>query len=486
MDIHQLLAGEDTGALIAELKSGRKSGEPKTEVYAAQLNPSLHDVNDPGKRPDKRVRTDLPERPGQTVRVTSGGEDEPDGNTRTEKVARIALALQKLIVKRAVAFTFGNPVRLNAEPKGDDEKTVLKAVKRILFDTKGRTLNRRVAREIFSTTEAAEFWYPVVNAHESYGFHSGYKLRAAVFGPSNGDKLYPYFDETGDMAAFSREFTRTDRSGVSHLYFETYTDRDIRLWINRNGRWETAEGYPVRNVTGKIPIVYGCQPAVEWEDVQSLIDRLEKLLSNFADTNDYHASPKIVVKGEVTGFSKKGETGAILQLEGDNPDARYLSWEHAPESVKLEIDTLLRMIYTVTQTPDISFDSVKGLGALSGVALKLLFMDAHLKVQEKMEIFDDFLQRRLSIIQAYVGQFDTKLQNACRRLTVEPEITPYMIEDEQAAVSLLMDANGNRPVASQRLTVQRLGWAEDAEMECRQIAEETELHAYRDAFNPTM
>jgi hypothetical protein len=44
-----------------------------------------------------------------------------------------------------------------------------------------------------------------------------------------------------------------------------------------------------------------------------------------------------------------------------------------------------------------------------GSALKLFFMDAHLKVQEKVEIFDDYLQRRLSVIQAYIGQFNTKL-----------------------------------------------------------------------------
>jgi DNA-binding Xre family transcriptional regulator len=50
----------------------------------------------------------------------------------------------------------------------------------------------------------------------------------------------------------------------------------------------------------------------------------------------------------------RGESGAILQLEGENADAKYLSWEHAPESVKLEIETLLRMIYTITQMPDIS------------------------------------------------------------------------------------------------------------------------------------
>lgn len=481
-----MLKSEDTGEIIAELKSGRKSAEPKQELYAAQLNPSLHDVNDPAKRPDKMVREDVPERAGNAVTATAGGDAEPKVLLRTEPVARIALAIQKLIVKRAVAFTFGNPVALNAEPENDDEKAVLNAIKRILFDTKVRTLNRMVARDIFSATEAAEFWYPVEKENDGYGFASRYKLRVAVFSPAKGDRLYPYFDETGDMTAFSREFSRTDKAGVKHLYFETYTERDVRLWVSRNGQWEMAEGYPKVNGTGKIPIVYGSQPAVEWEDVQSLIDRLEKLLSNFADTNDYHASPKIVVKGEILGFTRKGEAGTILQLEGDDPEARYLSWEHAPESVRLEIETLLRMIYTITQTPDISFDSVKGLGAVSGVALRLMFMDAHLKVQEKMEIFDDYLQRRLSVIQSYIGQFNTKLQGACRRLTVEPVITPYMIEDEQATISLLMDANGNKPIASQRLTVQRLGWADDAEEECRRIAEETELFSYGNAFNPSL
>jgi hypothetical protein len=113
------------------------------------------------------------------------------------------------------------------------------------------------------------------------------------------------------------------------------------------------------------------------------------LLSNFADTNDYHASPKIFVQGKVIGFTRKGEAGAII--EGENgATAQYLAWQNAPESVKLEIETLLRMIYTITQTPDISFDTVKGIGAISGVALQLLFMDAHLKVQDKSEVFSAY------------------------------------------------------------------------------------------------
>ena len=151
------------------------------------------------------------------------------------------------------------------------------------------------------------------------------------------------------------------------------------------------------NPLGKIPVIYTTQGQSEWHDVQGLIERLETLLSNFADTDDYHASPKIFVTGTVRGFAKKGEAGAIIEAD-QGATAQYLSWAQAPESVRLEIDTILSFIYTLTQTPNISFDNVKGLGAVSGVALEFLFTDAHLKVQDKMEYLDDYLTLRNNII----------------------------------------------------------------------------------------
>ena len=222
--------------------------------------------------------------------------------------------------------------------------------------------------------------------------------------------------------------------------------------------------------------------------MQGLIDRLEKLLSNFADTNDYHASPKIFTTGTILGFAKKGETGAIIEGE-EGATAQYLAWQNAPESVKLEIETLLRMIYTITQTPDISFDAVKGIGAVSGVALKLLFMDAHLKVQDKMEIFDDYLQRRISIVQAFLSVMNTKdaeFRAACQSLTIEPEIAPYMIEDERAKVDLLVAANGGKPVISQKTSIQQLGWVDNTEAEYDLIQEENTVKSYMDITEPTI
>lgn len=145
---------------------------------------------------------------------------------------------------------------------------------------------------------------------------------------------------------------------------------------------------------------------------------------------------------------------------------------NAPESVKLEIETLLRMIYTITQTPDISFDTVKGIGAISGVALQLLFMDAHLKVQDKSEIFSDYLQRRVNVLKAFFKQAHLEWSKACDNLIIEPEIVPYIIEDELSKINILTSANGNKQIASRRATIQRLGWADNVDEEEKAIINE--------------
>jgi SPP1 family phage portal protein len=472
MSIEEIFKKSTNNDVINELKSGRLFAHPNVEEALKAIEPELHNINNTLLRPDKRVLVDIND-------VHSNHQSLPDeytdGNTRlhfrTEKVARIKLALQKLIIKRAVSFCFGNPILYNATPINDKQKLIISALKRILYDNKINSINRKIGTAIFGFKECAELWYPVEKNNLIYGFNSKFKLRCALFSPAFGDKLYPYFDDTGDMLAFSREFSQKDSNDKTITYFETYTDTEHWLWVHSEKGFEVVEGYPHIISIGKIPVVYGYQKQFETEDVNSLIDRLETLLSNFADTNDYHASPKLFVTGNIVGFSKKGEAGAII--EGDTgATMQYVSWANAPEAVRLEIKTLLEMIYTITQTPDISFESVKGISAISGVALKLLFMDAHLKVQDKKEIFDEYLQRRVNVIKSYIGKFDTTLESECEIMEIEPEITPYTLTNEIDNVNMWLSANGNKPLVSQKQSVKSANLSQDTEEDFEQILKE--------------
>lgn len=461
MNIEDILSlVEKPAQLIDELKSGRNTSLPDITKHQDAINPLAHEIFNQAIRPDKLVVAD-------------------DGRTTTEPVARIALALQKLIVRRASSFLFGNPVEIMLQSEEAAHKKVYDALIKILEDVKIKSANRRIARILFSCTEVAELWYPVSNETEDnlYGIGSKFKLKMKILNPLKGDVLYPYFDEYGDLIAFSREYAVVKKENKQTI-LEVYTDKFLMKFDTSDGEPVMMEGFPKENPIGKIPVVYANQDQADYEDVQLLIERLEKLLSNFADTNDYHASPKIFVKGQIKGFAKKGESGAIIEGT-ENSTAEYLSWQHAPESVKLEIETMLRMIYTITQTPDISFDSVKGLGAgISGKALRMMFLDAHLKVQDKMEIFDEYLQRRLSVINAFLVSFNKELAGSIKTIKLESVVTPFMIDDESDKLDIIMTATGNKPVLSQKSGVRLAGYATDADEEYEQIKSEE-----KDTFN---
>ncbi|MEI6752368.1 MAG: phage portal protein [Paludibacter sp.] len=452
-----LLLAEMPEKMITELKNGRLYKLPDIESSLKAIEPEKHAVFDAVQRPDKIVKDN-------------------EGNSRPESVTRIGLAFQKLIVKRAVAFIFGNPVELVLKSDAETEqyKKIYECVGKIMDDVKINSLNRRVAKSMFSCTETAEIWYPVElkpNEDNPYNIDIKYKLRMRVLDPLKGDVLYPYFDDFGDMIAFSREYTVV-KGSEKKVFFETYTDKLIYKYESTNGQNALVEGFPTENIIGKIPVVYGRQEETDFDDVQGLIDRLEKLLSNFGDTNDYHGAPTIFIQGSIKGFSKKGESGKIIEGDKD-ATAQYLSWTNAPESVKLEIETLINLIHSISQTPDISFEKVKGLGSgVSGKALKMMFLDAHLKVMDHMEVFDEYLQRRLSIVKAFIGIMDSTLKSDIKKVDIECVVTPYMIDDEADKISVLMTATGNKAVLSQKTGTKLAGFSVDADAEYQQIQSE--------------
>lgn len=84
------LARENKGNdVVPELKSHRYIPQPDTEAASKALNPKLHDINDPVKRPDKRVKVtdDTQGESAQKVIDTDG----ESTNFRTEKVAESPL-----------------------------------------------------------------------------------------------------------------------------------------------------------------------------------------------------------------------------------------------------------------------------------------------------------------------------------------------------------------------------------------------------------
>lgn len=467
MKITEILNTEDVNEIVKKLTSLKPDDyEKKLKALKNEWDVNTHRVMiDKIFLPDKEIK----DAAGQVVGL--------------KKVNRIAIPYQKMIVNRAVAFGFANDVQIEHNAGKDKPMNeVVNAIKRVLFENKETTVNRKIARNMYRSKEVAEIWYfQKVEDHERYGFKTSYKIKCMMVSPWTSDTLYPIFDDYGDMIAFARQ-TLTNVEGKTTPTVEVWTDTDYVRYVKAANSWEITQ--QDKSFINKIPVVYGTQDIAEWEDVKYDIERLELLFSKHAEINDYHASPKTFVKGEVKSMPQAGEANPILK-GGDNSDIKILSWEHSPDSVKLEIETRLENIHKFTQTADISFKSIKAMNQISGVMLKMLFMDVHLKIMEKNEIWDEYFTRRYNVVKSMLSYLNKSFETPSTNLEMSPVIRPFMIDDVKDLVDTLMTANGNQPIISRKRAIELSGLSEDAEEELKVILKEEEDIANADASEPT-
>ncbi len=431
MTIEEILALGDIAEIKKELT---KKAELKVsnETCLKQFDQSKHDVFDVAKRPKKQVK----KASGQ-----KNEKGEPIYVDAEEEVARIAIPFQQIIVERAIGFLLGNPIELVPEGGDDSEaqKKLIAMIDRIWRKNKLEYRNKDIALKMFSECEVAELWYLVpIAADEVYWGDASkgqFKPKMKILAPSLGDGLYPYYDGAGDMIAFSRTYN-TIESGKVVEHLDVYTAEATYKFLPKEGTMEK----PIPNLIKKIPIVYYQQDVPEWHKVQAMIERLETGVSNRADSNDYSGAPITVVKGQIQGFASKGEQGKVLQVS-ENGGVSYLESTNAPESVKLEWETLREFILSMTQTPDISFSQMKSLGTLSGIALKLLFLDAHMKARKKEGTFGEGIQRRINLLMAMIGNvIETSLSAMAMTLDLVPVFTPYLPTNEKEEIENISTA----------------------------------------------
>lgn len=444
-------------------------------------------INDNENRPDKKIY--------KPVIDSVTGEpviDEATGKTRImpgyAKVNRVPASFQEIIVNRRVTFLLGNPIKYYATYNEDNisEKAMLDFVYAIDENAKTLYKNKEIARRLFSEMECAELWYLTEPKDSIFGNYIAKKfgikkprfdLRMKILSPSLGDKMYPLFDEFGDMIAFAREYKfREDGQDIQH--FDVYTSEFIWKYANRSG-W-ALDNFAVNkgiipNYAKKIPIIYHSQSKPEWANVQPMIERIEKLLSNHGDMNDYFGEPILAIFGQLIQAVNKGDSGKILQL-AENAKASFLALDSPPESIKMEIENLEKFIYALSQTPNISFAEMKTMGRdISGYAMELLFLDAHMAAIAKEEQFGMGIQRRVNLIKAFVGNvIDTSLAWASESVRIKPIFTPYMPKDMKEFIEMISQGVGTGVISKTTATekMEQEGFISDATTEMDRLKED--------------
>lgn len=119
----------------------------------------------------------------------------------------------------------------------------------------------------------------------------------------------------------------------------------------------------------------------------------------------------------------------------------------------------------MTQTPDISFENMKGVGNLSGIALRLMFLDAKLKSLKHHEGFGEGIQRRINLIMAALRVINI----ASADIKVVPEFVFYMPQNDKEIIDMLVTSTGGRAIMSRRTAIQNNPFVMDVEKENEDI-----------------
>lgn len=441
--LQEILAIEDIDQKITYLKKGRRTPLPDTAKNLADWEPKRHDIMNPELYKKIKVLVKMEEtkfdpESGQTMKIPAKYEmKEPN---------RIALPIEQDIVNIHTAFTVGIEPTLDCQTEDEKEKSVFEAVKQIFKKNKLKFQNRKIVRSWLSEQEVAEYWYTV----KDDGFWAmlkrkiagifgekvpEYRMKSQLWSPFRGDTLYPFFDDNGDMVAFSREYKKKDLDGNEHTVFMTITDKMVYQWeLDKTWTENTERSFP-HNMP-KLPVIYSQRSESLCSKIKPQRERLEKTLSGYADCLDNHYFPMLMLFGDINPELMSGDVrNRMMQLTGDGANAQYLTWNQASDPIKVEIETYFNEIYALTNTPRISFDQLKGTGnALSGTAFKYVFMAAHMAVQNHAEELGQFFQRRVNFLTAAIGSLNASLLEASKTADIETEIVPFMIDDENAKV----------------------------------------------------
>lgn len=398
-----------------------------------QYNPELHKVN---RRPDKGRRSRDP--------------------YITEKLPR---SRQDYINEVELFFLLGNPIKWKKE-EGDDEAFQIfnDFLEEQFYHDNMCSLKRKAGAE----TEAAKLYH-------IYNDNGEIRVKSVILSRSDGYKLRPMFDQYNNLQAFAYGYTLNENGrSVQHWDIET---SDFLFFCKRQSIGWDVRTYP--NPTGKINVIYA-QQRVAWHGVQKRIDREEDLDSKAGDSNNYTADPIAVASADVIENMVDPETsGKLIQLTGANSVFRYVDPPQASESRESERKNLKESILFDTYTPDLSYDNLKGLGSLSGVAIKNAMAIGYIKRKKNIGYYKQLIRRDYNVIVELLCLLHPTKSDSIRAMKVSFEFAEPFDEDDSAKQQSLINLY-NAGLVSLEEAVRQLAICDDVDGEIERIKQAAE------------
>lgn len=474
--INDILTNEDFGQVVSTLCVDTIEYREPREYYNEYNGERRRRKTSVGWREPKRLEVysdTLVDKNGEPVRL-------PD---KIVDVARIVTNFPKKEVRTSVAFLFGGQMMITGADQNDGFQEFKRVWERRL---KMQSVLKSFARKVLSESKAALVFYPYISKGLDGKLITELKVKTLSV-PRNENTLsefYPHFDDNDDMDAFIHRY-QVNSNGMIRNSCTIWTADKIITAIDEMGGWVIKE---VPNLFGKIPVVYADVFQPEWDEVALLMDAREMRISRMVDTNDYYGDPMLKtfdVADLPTKDKKRKELSFTSKVHPETQqlyhgDAEYLTWNGSQPSVDKELEETKCELFSGTSTPDLSFDNLKGIGNLSGVARKFMLMDATIKASENMETFGPVVQRCVSVVLAGICNItNIKYRPQLVNNLIDVEFGSILPEDLAETLQTLSIANGGKPINAQRTVTAHSPLTEDLDEEMKLMKEEEDTAAQR-------
>lgn len=354
-DLYALLRDKDVVAAIGLMQNRDKDVDEALQEY----NPQLHKVM---SRPSKPRKNEQP--------------------YITEKLPRTR---QRYINEVELFFLLGNNIIWKLK-NGDNEAFQLyqQFIADTYFDSRMRTAKRLAGAE----TESAKLYNIYADTDGKI------KCNVAVLARSTGYTLRPLFDRFGNLAAFGYGY-KQNQGGKLVQHWDIQT-ADFLFYCEESGMGWKVDMQP--NPTGKINVIYYKQTKA-WEGSENRLEREEMLDSKIGDTNNYFANPRALASADVVQMmSESDAVASLIKMTGTNSRFEYLNPPTASELQRAEKENLEKSILFDTFTPDFSFDALRGMGTLSGAAIRNSMILGYIKRARNIETYGELLEREKNLI----------------------------------------------------------------------------------------
>lgn len=386
-NLYQLIQDGDISTAIGLMQDR----DIEVNIAISEYNPQTHDVM---KRPNKYRKGDAP--------------------YITEKLTRTR---QMYINEVELFFLLGNNIKWK-KTAGDDEAFTLFTdfLKNQRFNSNMRQAKRLAGAE----TESAKLYH-------IYREENNIAVKTVVLARSEGYQLRPLFDQYKNMTAFAYGY-KLKENGKTVQHWDIQTPDFLFYCRKGNIGWDV-ETYP--NPTKKINVLYYHQPKA-WAGAERRLAREENLDSRIGDTNNYFSDPIAAATTDVIdSMTDPNKPGKLIQLTGDNSKFEYVNPPQSSETLKAEKQDLNDSILFDTFTPDFSFDKIKGLGTLSGEAIKRAMILGYIKRDNRKEIYDELVDREKNVVIAILKYIHPDKAAALDSLDIEHEFAEPFNEDKE-------------------------------------------------------